>query len=400
MARPKIVKPTKQQQQTAKARATDIATKGGAPAVKRTRVATAAGVTPAPAPTAVYRVRAAVPAPVISYFTNSELRTGLEFFSTGCCVLDQVMGGGFAFGRMSNIIGDKSTGKTLMAIEACVNARRKYPDVYIRYAEAEAAFDRLYAQAMGLPHDVDYASFMSQDKDGVLESDRTVEWVFEDITRTLEKLQGRPCVYIVDSLDSLSDRAELGRDMDQGSYGMQKAKKLSEMFRRLVGPMEDSRLCLIIISQIRDKINVSFGETKQRTGGHAMDFYATHCLWLAQTGMIKKTIDKVERVVGVDILAKCKKNKVGIAHRSCAFPLIFGYGIDDAMAAAMWLVENNLDDVLSEVGMSKAGFKLRIDRLRQKGGQEMADMRLALNTIILREWGALERKFLPAVGKY
>lgn len=333
-----------------------------------------------------------------SYFASSAERTGLEFISTGCAVLDQVLGGGYVLGRMTNLIGDKSSGKTLLAIEAIANFHRTHPDGVMRYLEAESAFDQDYARALGMPVDqVEWAKPVNA-KTG--DSDRTVEWMFDDIRDMLKRLKGRPGIYVVDSLDALSDRAELARDISDGSFGAQKAKKLGEMFRRLVGEMEESRLLLIIISQIRDKINAMFGEKYTRSGGHAMDFYATHCLWLSQIETLKRTVAKIERPVGLGIRAKCKKNKVGLPLRECDFPLLFGYGIDDITANVEWLIEAGREDVLADVDMSKAGYKIRIHALRNKGGDEMAAVRRTLTDIVCREWAAVETTFLPKAQKY
>lgn len=332
-----------------------------------------------------------------SYFASSAQRTGLDFVSSGSVLLDQVLGGGYVLGRMSNIIGDKSTGKTLLAIEACVNFIRRYPDGVIRYLEAESAFDKAYAAALGLPVDqIEWAEMV----DAKGNADRTVEWMHDDIKATIARLKGRPCIYVVDSLDALSDRAEMERKIDDNTYGQNKAKKLGELFRRLVGDIESSRMLLLVISQIRDKIGVTFGETKMRAGGHAMDFYATHCLWLAQIERLKKTVEKIERPIGVTIRANCKKNKVGLPFRQCDFPLLFGYGVDDVTASVEWLLDAGREDLLKEVDMSKAGYKVRITSLRNKGGEEMAAVRRILNDLVTKEWARIETNFLPAKGKY
>jgi len=372
------------------------------PAAKKAR----AKVTPvaAAAEKATGRVRVSLKAaeggeikPGGSYFANSDQRTGLEFVSTGCTLLDQVLGGGYALGRMSNIIGDKSTGKTLLAIEAVVNFCRKFPDGAVRYLEAESAFDKGYAEALGLPLDrVSWADMV--DKKG--ESDRTVEWWYEDLVKFLDDLNGKPGVYIVDSLDALSDRGEIARDISDGSFGGQKPKKIGELFRRLVGRIEESRVLVLVISQIRDKIGVTFGETKMRTGGRAMDFYATHCLWLAQIKTLTRTVAKIDRATGVMIRAKAKKNKIGLPFRECDFPLLFGYGVDDVTAAVEWLVAAGKQDRLTEVDMSVAGYKMRIQNLRNKGGAEMAEVRRRLSEIVVAEWSAIEQSFLPTAGKY
>lgn len=332
-----------------------------------------------------------------NYFTDSSLRTELEFFTSGCRLLDMVLGGGWVLGRMSNIIGDKSTGKTLLVIEAVINFLAKWSDGFVRYAEAEAAFEKGYAAQLGMPVDrVDWAELI----DAKGKTDRTVEWMFDDIRSTIAKLNGKPGLYIVDSLDAFSDRAEMERDIGDGSYGGAKAKKLGEMFRRLVGDIEESRLCLLIISQIRDKINARFGETKIRSGGHAMDFYASHCLWLSELDKLTKVVAKIERVTGMNIRAKCKKNKVGLAHRECDFPLVFGYGIDDMTASVEWLIDAGRESKLADLGLSKAGYKVRLANLRNKGGQEARELRALLDALVTTEWQAIERTFLPEARKY
>lgn len=329
--------------------------------------------------------------PAANYFAAGSDKE-LEFVSTGCSILDAVLGGGYVLGRVCNLVGDKSSGKTLLAIEACANFASRYADGYIRYAEAEAAFDVPYAAALGMPVDrVDFA-------DDIF----TIEDLFEDLERILDdkELQKRPCLYIIDSLDALSDRAELGRKIDEGSYGMNKPKVMGQMFRRLVQKMEKSRMLLVVISQIRDKIGVTFGETKTRSGGKALDFYASQVLWLSEIEKMKRTIDKVDRITGVRVRARCKKNKIGLPFRECEFPILFGYGVDDLTAAADWLLEVNREECLTELGLSKAGYKIRINNIRGKGGEEVAKLRSEFGRIIQHEWRTIETKFLPASRKY
>lgn len=357
-----------------------------------------------------------------AYFADSAVRQalgGVKFFSSGCVLLDQVLGGGWALGRMSNVIGDKSTGKTLLMIEATANFRITYADGLIRYAEAESAFDQAYAAALGMPVDsIEFADFLTtrkktpkardaddtpdDEKDDLAELDRTVEYFHADLKAFLRRLKGRPGLYILDSLDALSDRHEAEKkDGDSGGYGMQKAKALHEMFRRLVGLMESTNCCLLIVSQVKDNINaMSFGEKYTRTGGKSMDFYASHCLWLAHLGQVKKTVDKIERVVAVEVKANCKKNKVGLPFRQCTFQLLFGYGIDDLSANVEWLIENNLLPRLAEVDMTKSGYKTRIQALRNRGGQEVREVRARLNAIVVQEWARIEKTFLPQSRKY
>src|SRR5262245_49730127 len=138
----------------------------------------------------------------------------LMFIPTGCQTLDLALGGGWAKNRIANIVGDKSSGKTLLCIEACANFAIKYPKGRIFYRESEAAFDQDYAKALGMP--VARVSF----GDDPLE---TVEDLFDELSDILRNKND--CLYICDSLDALSDRAELDRGIADGSYGAQKAKK-------------------------------------------------------------------------------------------------------------------------------------------------------------------------------
>ena len=314
----------------------------------------------------------------------------LEFVSTGCCILDSVLGGGYVLGRIANLVGDKSTGKTLLAIEASANFALAYPDGIIRYAEAEAAFDERYAEALGMP--IDRVQFAKN----IL----TVEDVFEDIEKYLKEWEGKPCLYIIDSLDALSDRAEQGRKIDEGSYNMNKQKKLGEMFRRLVQKVEESRMLILIISQIRDKIGVSFGETKTRSGGKSLDFYASQVFWLSEVEKMKRTVDKVERITGVRVKARCKKNKIGLPFRECEFPVLFGYGIDDLTASVEWLLDIKREELLKDLGLSAAGYKIRISSIRNKGGLEAQKLRKQLQEIVINEWRRIETSFLPQSKKY
>lgn len=322
-----------------------------------------------------------------SYFVEDK---PLEFFSSGCALLDNVIGGGWALGRISNVVGDKSSGKTLLAIEGSANFILSFPKGLVRYAEAEAAFDVGYAEALGMPvASVEFAEGIS-----------TVEELFEDMTATLAKLKDRPCLYVIDSLDALSDKAEQERGINDGSYGAAKAKKLGELFRRLVKDIEESRMHLLVISQIRDKIGVTFGETTMRSGGRALDFYASQVIWVADIGKTKKVISGVERVIGVEVRARCKKNKIGLPYRECDFPIIFGYGVDDITAMVEWLMKVRGEEGIAEFGFTKSRYKSSILKLRDEGGPTAGDMRNRLKSHTTKIWREIETGFLPKSRKY
>lgn len=293
--------------------------------------------------------------------------SSLDFIASGCTVLDLVLGGGWPLGRIANIVGDKSTGKTLLAIEACANFVRAYPRGRILYAEAESAFDLSYARSLGLPErNIDVV----QDVD-------TVEALFSLLgTFADARLKfGQPGLFVIDSLDALSDESEMGRAVGEGSYGTAKAKQMSQLFRRLVRKLERAKVALMIISQVRDNIGVTFGRKYTRSGGRALDFYASQVVYLAQIKMLNRTIDKVERPVGVRVRAKCTKSKVSLPYRECEFDIKFGYGTDDVTACTDWL---------ASVG-AKPAKGLSADDLRER---------------VREEWAEIEAKFSPKERKY
>lgn len=338
-----------------------------------------------------------------NYFTNTR-KPNINFISSGCCLLDCVLGGGWPLGRISNVVGDSSSGKTGLAIEASANFIHKYRNGKIYYNESEAAFDEQYAQAIGMP---------IEKVDFVKTADHTIEGLFEHLQHVVEENQQDKCpvFYIVDSLDGLSDRAEQKRAIDEATYSMGKQKKLSELFRRLVDPIEKSNIHLMIISQVRDNIGVAFGEKHVRTGGKSLNFYASQVLWLAQKGKLKRTIKGIEKIYGVDIKANCKKNKVGLPHRICDFPIIFGYGINDILANLEFLkTTKSLDQLKEHEGwnelLTKYDFTKPLnqpkltDAINSKHDVDYNGLITTLENLVVETWETIETEFLPKVPKH
>lgn len=336
-----------------------------------------------------------------SYFLNKN--KNLQFIPSGSNLLDLVLGGGWPIGRMVNIIGDSSTGKSLLAIEACANCKLKFPNTKIYYFEAESAFDKDYAEALGMP--IDNIEFPSESLENL-----TIESWYSHLESVIdnsisEKTESEPILYILDSLDALSDEAELDRKITDSSYGMAKQKKLGELFRRLINKMGKVNLTLIIISQVRANIGVTFGEKLSRSGGKAMDFYASICLWLTQVAKLKKTINGKERIYGVTIKSLCKKNKVSLPYRECQFPIIFGYGIDDFTSCYEWATEglnkeqliNFHEELNGSTYSTNAGFLKSIDSLTS---DEFLIVKNKLIEIVRQTWFVIEQAFLPKQKKY
>lgn len=323
-----------------------------------------------------------------SYFAAP--KSNLEFIPTGSKLLDLCLGGGWAEERVANIVGDKSTGKTLLCIEACANFLRKYPNGLLYYREAEAAFDREYAAALGMP--VKSVVFG--------EPLETVEDLFEDLVKVIEyatRLK-RKALYILDSLDALSDRAELDRDMDEGTYGANKAKNLSQLFRRLVRKLAGAGVTVIIVSQIRSKIgDFGFGRKTTRSGGKALDFYASQVVYLQHVGQIPQTISGIKRIIGIEIKFMCDKNKISLPFRGGGFNIMFGYGIDDSASCVEWLKEAKGLKLLRLPEKEIKPYLVELQAMNDNSYRaELKDIHAAVET----KWYEIETTFLPKRRKY
>lgn len=336
------------------------------------------------------RARAIVEKPKNNYFTSE--KENIQFVSTGCTLLDCALGGGLALGRTANVVGDKSTAKTGTATEVMINFCLTYPEGNVAYREAEAAWDNAYAQEMGLPLDkIDFG-----DPEAPIQ---TVEDFIRDFDSFVDQQLKRkkPGLYILDSLDAISDEDEMERDPSKGSFGASKAKKLSELFRKITRKQEKANVLLFIVSQVRDNIGAMFGEKHKRSGGKALDFYASQVFWLAHIKILKRTINKVERPYGIELKAKVKKNKVGMPFREADFSFEFGFGINDLLASVTWLEEV---DRLDAFDLKKGEFKEYTKSITDMPSAEYAEERARASTAVKTVWSEIETTFLPKKRKY
>jgi recombination protein RecA len=310
--------------------------------------------------------------------------SSLEWLGSGSYLLDKALGGGWPFGRIVNIVGDRSSGKSLLAIEALGNCARASSIRACRYAEGEAAFEESYAETLGYPAGLEPFDDL-----------RTVEDFDKDL-RQFIKGRNANSIYVLDSLDALSDDAEMKRDLGEATYGTAKARLLSETFRKIVKDVEAASTLLMIISQTREAIGVMFGEKKTRSGGKALDFYASQIVWLAEVQKLKRTVSRVERVIGVEVRARVKKNKVGLPFRECNFQIVFGYGIDDEASMIDWLVDNKTWDAgaAKEVGNDLFALRSKADRT---GLQQLS---AELREIVGERWDEIENALKPMIRKY
>lgn len=321
------------------------------------------------------------------YF-NSE---NLSFIPSGCALLDCVLGGGWCEDRIINIVGDPSTNKTGLSIEACANFLRKHPNGHVWYNETEAAFDPAYAESLGLPVDDERFEF-------VLDCD-TIEDLFAHLEEcSKESDDDRPGLYIIDSLDAMTDQAERERKISEGSYGTGKAKKLSELFRRLNRQINRSSITVVFVSQTRENIGVSFGERYTRAGGKALRFYSSQEIWLSNLGKVKRTVKGVERPIGIQIRCLVKKLKVGMPFRQCDLDLIFGYGIDDLSSNIAWLKKvGRLEDTGMTEGQAK---QLVAKRMQLDTDGSLARAVAKVDHTVRKVWPEIEEGFIPKRRKY
>ena len=328
-------------------------------------------------------------------YTPSETPArSVNYLPSGATLLDLVLGGGYGEGRIVNIVGDRAAGKTLLAIEACANFAHIHGVENCCYAEAEAAFDEDYAQIVGMPSGIQRVGGVDDEMPM-----RTIEQFAEHLLKFIkERDKKRPCLYILDSLDALSDEGEQERDLGDATYGTAKAKLLSEFFRKHVDDIAHARVTLMIVSQIRDKIGVTFGETKTRSGGHALNFYASQIIWLAEVEKLKRQIRGIDRVYGSRVLVNCKKNKVGLAYRTAEVTIRYNYGMDDEDSMLRWLAKAKQDKQLS---MSVDAFKEAVAAARQEGNRAALLMLQAeLATACKTVWDKIEADLAPTIRKY
>ncbi len=174
---------------------------------------------------------------------------------------------------------------------------------------------------------------------------------------------------------------------------------MSETFRRITSDISDTNTTLFVISQIRDKLNVTFGETKTRSGGRALDFYASQIVWLAEVGKIKKTVHGAGRVVGVNVLCKTKKNKIAPPFRECEIVIYFNYGVDDEESMINWLKKNQQAGIPAGE-LVKMRAQLREAR-KERDSMTQRAIRKTLRTAVRAHWFKIEEALKkPTHRKY
>ncbi len=296
----------------------------------------------------------------------------MEVISTGSLGIDAALGvGGFPRGRIIEVYGPESSGKTTLALHVVAQSQKL--GGIAAYIDAEHAMDAIYAEKLGVKID---DLLISQPDSG--------EQALE-ITEALVR-SGAVDIIVIDSVAALTPRAELEGDMGDSLPGLQ-ARLMSQALRKLTAVVGRSNTCLVFINQIREKIGVMFGSPETTTGGRALKFYSSVRVDIRRIGAIKDG----DSVVGNRTRVKVAKNKVAPPFRECEFDIVYGEGISKFGE----IIDLGVDNKVIE--KSGAWFSYRGERLGQ--GRENSKNTLRENPEMCARAEAEVRAALGIGGK-
>jgi recombination protein RecA len=302
---------------------------------------------------------------------SKEAIVPISVISTGAISFDSALGvGGFPRGRVVEVFGPESSGKTTITLQVIAEAQKT--GGMAAFVDAEHALDPIYAKRLGV------------DVDNLLVSQPDYGEQALEITEALVR-SGAIDVLVVDSVAALVPKAELDGEMGDSHMGLQ-ARLMSQALRKLTGTVSKSRTCLIFINQIREKIGVMFGNPETTTGGRALKFYSSVRVDIRRIAAIKDG----DAVVGSRTKIKIVKNKVAAPFREAEFDIMYGEGISREGDMLDLAANSNI------VEKSGSWFSYKNERIGQ--GRENAKMFLKENKDIAAKIEAEVRKSLGLTG--
>ena len=298
---------------------------------------------------------------------DSALKDGISVIPTGCLELDYALGvGGVPRGRIIEIYGPESSGKTTVALHIVAESQKRGGTA--AFIDAEHALDPVYARNLGVNVD---ELFVSQPDTG--------EQALE-ITETLVR-SGAVDIVVVDSVAALVPKAEIEGDMGDSHVGLQ-ARLMSQALRKLAGVIGKTNTVVIFINQLREKVGVMYGNPETTTGGRALKYYASIRLDVRKVDSIKNGSD----VIGNRTRIKVVKNKVAPPFKTAEFDIVYGEGISKEGSL--------LDIAVDKKVIQKAGAWFSYGDMRIAQGRDNARTFLKENPELCAEIEAKVRKLI------
>lgn len=301
-------------------------------------------------------------------------KIAVETIPTGSLSLDLALGGGIPRGRVTEIYGPESSGKTTLALHIISQTQKLGGQA--AFVDAEHALDPEYAKRIGV------------DTDNLLISQPDSGEQALDIVETLVRSNAVDII-VIDSVAALTPRAEIEGEMGQSHMGLQ-ARLMSQALRKLTGSISKSKVAVIFINQIRMKIGILFGNPETTTGGNALKFYASVRMDIRSIEKLASGVEKKE-IIGTKVRVKIVKNKIAPPFKTAEFDIMYNKGIS--------YISDLIETAVKYERIHKSGAFYTYGDLKLGQGKDAAMKYLTDNTKVAKALESDLRKILAAEAK-